>query len=110
MRRSRPRYRRPRSGRFFADDDARHSARRPCWGRRQEPALTSPICSRPLSTPLGKESRARLTRTALWTDLSTTEVPVNENRGLTGKIALSLAVREASAQPQRDVWQERAPM
>ena len=29
-----------------------------------------------------------MTRTQLWTDLSTTEMPVNENRGLTGKTAI----------------------
>src|SRR5258706_1373080 len=88
MRRSRPRHRRPRSRRLFADDDARHSARRPRGGRRQESERTSQICYRPLSIPLGKESLARLTRTHLWTDLSTTEILVNENRGLTGKIAI----------------------
>src|SRR5260370_4383174 len=91
MRRSRPRHRRPRSRRLFADDDARHSARRPCGGRRKESVRTSQICYRPLSTPLGKESLARLTRTHLWTDLSTTEIPVNGNRGLTGKIAIVFA-------------------
>src|SRR5258708_12786706 len=88
MRRSRPRHRRPRSRRLFADDDARHSAWRPCGGRRQESGRTSQICYRPLSTPLGKESLAWLTRTHLWTDLSIKEMPVNENRGLTGKIAI----------------------
>src|SRR5260370_8657633 len=88
MRRSRPRHRRPRSRRLFADDDARHSARRPRGGRRQESERTSQICYRPFSIPLGKESLARLTRTHLWTDLSTTEILVNENRGLTGKIAI----------------------
>src|SRR6202790_4612286 len=88
MRRSRPRHRRPRSRRLFADDDARHSARRPCGRRRQESGRTSQICYRPLSIPLGKESLARLTRIHLWTDLSTMEIPVNENRGLTGKIAI----------------------
>src|SRR5258706_6130963 len=88
MRRSRPRHRRPRSRRLFADDDARHSARRPCGGRRQESGRISQICYRPLSTPLGKESLARLTCTHLWTDQSIKEMPVNENRGLTGKTAI----------------------
>src|SRR5258708_10386833 len=88
MRRSRPRHRRPRSRRLVADDDARLSARRPCGGRCQESGRTSQICHRPLSTPLGKESLARLTRTHLWTDQSTKEIPVNENRGLTGKTAI----------------------
>jgi 3-oxoacyl-[acyl-carrier protein] reductase len=60
----------------------------PVRGRSQATARTREICYRPLSTPLGKESLARLTRTHLWTDLSTTEIPVNENRGLTGKIAI----------------------
>src|SRR6202035_1084572 len=90
MRRSRPRHRRPRSRRLFADDDARHSTRRPCGGRRQESRRTSQICYRPLSTALGQKSLARLTRTHLWTELSIKEIPVNENRGLTGKIAIVL--------------------
>src|SRR5882762_11008795 len=88
MRRSRPRHRRPRSRRLFADDDARHSARRPCGGRHQASARARQICHRPLSTPLGKESLAPPMRTHLLTDRSTTEMPMNENRGLTGKIAI----------------------
>src|SRR5882762_9689882 len=88
MRRNRPRHRPPRSRRLCADDDAGHSTRRPCGGRCQESGRTREICYRPLSSPLGKESLARLTRTHLWTDQSTKEIPVNENRGLTGKTAI----------------------
>src|ERR1700721_2111750 len=99
MRRGRPRYRRPRSRRLFADDDARHSARRPCGGRRQESERTSQICYRPLSIPLGNKSLARLTRIHLWTDLSTTEIPVTRIADLRERLPSSLAAREALAQP-----------